>query len=119
MRSYRMFIRSLAIELQDAIIEAEDLGWHHEDVDSPVGIHYNRLLTWYQEASERVMHYDAKKIERAWKRLSRPTTSEASGGMVRLDNRRIDGLERANASESLNAGSVRRTEGDDGSPNPD
>ena len=71
MESYRTFLKGLLDGLVDAIQEAENLGWHHEQSGSPMWeyTHYLRLKTWCEEVDDRLKYYDYAKgsnHQRVW-----------------------------------------------------
>ncbi len=82
MRSYRRFLLAFSDELQMAIAEAENLEWHHEPAQSAEWQHYNRLVTWETEITERMVFYAAAKARSAWKRLQRVPPTGASARSV-------------------------------------
>ena len=55
-KSYRRFLMDLAANLQLAIAEAENVGWHHLEV-GPERDHYVRLCTWCKEVDGRMARY--------------------------------------------------------------
>jgi len=61
MQRYRRYIGTLLEELQTAIGEAELDEWHHEPEGSPLWKHYQRLVTWEYEVSERCAYHDYSK----------------------------------------------------------
>ena len=62
-KTYGEFIHALEEELQVAIAEAEDLGFHHA-ADGPQLRHYQRLITWWMEVEMRARWYDDNKSKR-------------------------------------------------------
>ena len=57
-RNYRHWLQELADELQEAIRESENNGWHHEFAGSAKWTHYQRLLTWNTTVEGRLAAYD-------------------------------------------------------------
>ena len=58
-KNYRRFLKDLRCSLFEAIADCENLEWHHKNDGSAEGVHYNRLLTWYEEIEARCAYYDA------------------------------------------------------------
>ncbi len=89
MKSYRRYLRDTQDELQQAIAEAEDAGWHHEADATDEFRHYLRLLTWEKAITERMVVYAAAKRNSAL-RKARRTVPEARGVLERLGGQRND-----------------------------
>ena len=73
MLQYRRFLRVLHDEMVNAIMEGENMGWHHLGGETPEYKHFLRLLTWEREVTGRMAHYDDAKVRSAWKRVRRAT----------------------------------------------
>ena len=89
-RTYRLFLMELQSELQEAIADAENLEWHHQEHGTAEWRHYVRLATWEKEITERMVRYAATKAANAWKRLQRidPSSTEARTILGRHEHRR-------------------------------
>ena len=61
LKSYRRFLTDLEVQLQSAIADLENLGFHHHAEGSPEFVHYLRCTTWLIEVNDRlVWYYDHK-----------------------------------------------------------
>ena len=58
MLTHRTFLSGLFDMLQESVREAENLGWHHGDDETPQFQHYLRLLSWLEEVYQRMVRYD-------------------------------------------------------------
>jgi len=88
MLQYRRFLTVLHGELVNAIMEGENMGWHHLAGEAPEYAHFLRLLTWEREVTGRMAHYDDAKTRSAWKRLrrTRPGTGTQEGHVLEQPN---------------------------------
>ena len=61
MDRYETWLKATYEEVQKAIEDAEETGWHHLADDSLEARTYGRLLTWVSALDERVRWYDTAK----------------------------------------------------------
>ena len=88
LRNYRRFLIHLEETLVEGLREAENAEWHHNKT-GPLHNHYMRLCTWLDEVHDRIEHYDNTQASRA-RRI--PKRASPSGGVVRHDHQRDDGV---------------------------
>ena len=80
-QNYRRFLERALDELIDALREAENANWHHEDA-GPWFSHYQRLITWAEEVHHRLRVYNASKRTTQKLREIFPEGTSESGRVV-------------------------------------
>ena len=82
MNQYRRFLMAFEDQLVDALMEGENMGWHHQETATPEYQHYLRLLTWIDMIRDRMRTYDATKVRSAWKQLRAIAPGAATGNVL-------------------------------------